>query len=375
MEIYESSSRQFRKVRIQLEELYLLANIAGPIFIEIDAGPILRMPALPGFSPDYNYLVIPAEGSDEILVLNLASLRLEGAISLKSGSRPWQAKCIPNGKGHCYVTSSGFAGDFNSSPRGRGSVTVFDYLNIEIIDEIQVGAGPNGVTVDRQAVQAYVANIRSDSVSVIDVKTHKVVDEISVGKGPAFVKLTVDGSLLLVTNLCSASLTLIDPRRLRVIEEVQIGDPNLNEPFPEYGPGDTTGVAVSENNIAYVTNYRSSEIVRIDLAGALSGKGISKADVAKLPSPVAHPFFVEVERATGKILVSSGFEKRFVLYDDKTGHQIGVFGLDGSGLQRELGEISLWSTLPAENLVCCLAPLGLEHVRTRLNTNLVSKFL
>lgn len=371
--ILRTPSVGFQTVRLSLSDLERVKADDRPTFLEIDVGPQTQSPTLPAFSPDYKFLVVPAEGSGDVLVLDLLNLRLHGRVDVGFGSAPWQAKCIPGVDRICYVTKSGFTGDFHASPRERGFVAIIDYFACRTLGEIRVGAGPNGVTVDRQAKRAYVTNIRSDSVTVIDVQSHTVIAEIAVGRGPAFAKLTRSGLLLLVTNLLSSSLSIIRTSTLEVLSEITVGDPSLQEPFPEYGPGDTTGVAISDDDIAYLTNYRSSEIVRLDLRCFTDGSAFPQHVISK--SPILYPFFVEVDRASGRILISSGFEKRFALLDGKSGHLIGTFGMNGDGLGGELGTINLWSTLPSENLICCLAPYGLARVKENPASNLVSKFL
>ena len=188
-------------IDIHWTDLSRVREHAGACFLRIDLRPQLQLPALPGFAPDYRQLVVPGEASDNVMVLDLDPLGVRGLIELPKGAAPWQVKCIPHSDCFCYVTYSGFGGDFTTSAARRGHVALLDYKRLQLLREIEVGAGPNGITVDRFARYAFVANIRGDSVSVLDVARHELIKEIPVGNGPAFVKLTRDGRYALVTIL------------------------------------------------------------------------------------------------------------------------------------------------------------------------------
>ncbi len=363
-------------IDIHWTDLSRVREHAGACFLRIDLRPQLQLPALPGFAPDYRQLVVPGEASDNVMVLDLDPLGVRGLIELPKGAAPWQVKCIPHSDCFCYVTYSGFGGDFTTSAARRGHVALLDYKRLQLLREIEVGAGPNGITVDRFARYAFVANIRGDSVSVLDVARHELIKEIPVGNGPAFVKLTRDGRYALVTNLCSSSVSIIDTATLSVIGEISTGDRSLTSPFPEYGPGDTTGVAISDGNIAYVTNYRSSSIVQIDLNPLYAGNPVGSADIRKFDSPIRHPFFVEVDRNNQRIIVSGGIERKFALFDGPTASHLGTFELDGANLDPGIfGEISMWMSVPDEHALCCLAPNGIAATRAQPSRNIVAKFM
>ena len=153
-----------------------------------------------------------------------------------------------------------------------------------------------------------------------------------------------------------------------MIGEISTGDRSLTSPFPEYGPGDTTGVAISDGNIAYVTNYRSSSIVQIDLNPLYAGNPVGSADIRKFDSPIRHPFFVEAEsqqpadhrfrrKSSESSLCSTGRRRR---------QHLGTFELDGANLDPGIfGEISMWMSVPDEHALCCLAPNGIAATRAR----------
>jgi YVTN family beta-propeller protein len=266
------------------------------------------------------------------------------------------------------VTNSRFAGTAQASSRENSIVSLIDLEQGKVIKEITVGAGPNGVTVDRDGRRCYVVNMRSNNISVINVATHEVIETIPVGAAPAFAKLTLDGRLLVVTNLEDSSVSIIDTRSLEVIKTVEVGIPRLNEPYPEWGPGDTTGVAISAQDIAYITNYRSHTIVVMDLRDF---------STVKFDSLVKFPFFVEIDREKGVVVFSSGIEKSFAALDMKSNEWLGVYPNDGTIFPEDerLRTLNLWMTDPANHRLTAMLPRGLSGISEDWDRNMVTKFM
>ncbi|MBE9179305.1 beta-propeller fold lactonase family protein [Oculatella sp. LEGE 06141] len=344
------------------------ADVHSPMFIAISLMPNGRRPGLPAFTPDHRYLLIPNEESDNVSILSLAKLSIIHTVELQAGSRPWQAKVLPSGQ-FAYVTNSRFQNTATASPRENSTVSLIDMNIGEVVKEIVVGAGPNGVTVDRKGQKGYVMNMRSNTVSVIDASAHEVVETLQVGDAPAFGKLTHDGKLLVVTNLGSSSLSLVDTDRMEVIQTVEVGIPKLNDSYPEWGEGDTTGVAISSENIAYVTNWRSHTIVILDLKTGCT---------TKFDSPIKHPFGVEIDSVVGVVVFTSGVEKAFAVFDIHDGKWLGVFPNNGTvfpGLESRMTTLNLWMTDPDNNRLTALLPRGLKGISEDWNRNMVTKFM
>jgi YVTN family beta-propeller protein len=231
------------------------------------------------------------------------------------------AKVTPNGR-FALVTNAMFSVD--GSPQVDSTVSVIDLIQWKLIDEIQVEAGPNGIEIDSVGRRAYVTNIRSNTVSVINIAARKVIATIPVGRAPFFDKLSFNGRLLVVTNFEDASLTLIDTTTLQVVNTIQVGEVGLTAPNPEFGPGDTTIVATAPNGVAYVANWRSSEIVLVNL---ITGKVLTSL------FPVDNPFDIQIDTERGLIVVATyttDIIKRLVVMDLETHKVITNIPTDGN---------------------------------------------
>jgi YVTN family beta-propeller protein len=339
------------------------------MFLAISLLPHGRKPALPAFTPNYKYLLVPNEETDNVSVVSLEELAVIHTIKLAPGSRPWQVKVLPSGD-LAYVTNSRFAGTVETSVRDNSTVSVIDLRKGAVVKEIPVGAGPNGVTVDRLGRRGYVANMRSNTISVIDVTVHEVIATVPTGAAPAFAKLSRDleGRLLAVTNLEDASVTVIDTDRLEVLKTLELGVPRLHDSFPEWGPGDTTGIAISVQDIAYITNYRSHTIVVVDL---------KDYSMNKLDSPIRFPFFVEIDQAMRTVIFSSGIAKSFAVFDMDSQEWLGVFPNDGSVFpdNEQMTSLNLWMTDPDNHRLTALLPRGLQGISENWERNMVTKFM
>ena len=339
------------------------------VFLGISLLPQGRGPALPAFTPDHKHLLVPNEESDNISVVSLEELAVVGTISLRSGSRPWQAKVIPPDGEFAYVTNTRFGGTAAQSSRDLSTVSVVDLRVRKVVDEILVGAGPNGVTVDQRGRRGYVANMRSNTVSVIDVPSGRVIETLPTGAAPVFAKLSrdLDGRWLIVTNLEDSSITVIDTRSLDVVRTVPIGIPRLSEPFPEWGPGDTTGVAVSAEDIVFLTNYRSHSVVVYDLNSGSS---------SRFASPIRFPFFVEIDRPNRVVVFSSGVEKRLALLDMDTFDWLGDYPNDGTALPHDrIADLNIWMTDPGNHRLTAILPNGVAGISRDWERNMVTKFM
>jgi YVTN family beta-propeller protein len=231
------------------------------------------------------------------------------------------AKVTPDGR-LALITNAMFS--LAGSPLVPSSVSVIDLTSLQHIDEIPVEIGPNGIDIDSTGQLAYVGNARSNTVSAIDIPARTVIATIPVGRHPSRVALSPDGRFLVVTNFRDATITTIDTLTLAPLHTILIGDPRLTEPAPEFGAGDTTTVAITSQGVAFVTNWRSSEIHVVALASGA---------ILRSFSVVTNPFDIRIDERRRLIIVatySSDSDKRLVVMDLITGAIITNIPLDGT---------------------------------------------
>ncbi|MCZ4279931.1 YncE family protein [Kiloniella laminariae] len=259
-------------------------------------------PGVPTLMPDDRTLVSVNQESSNLSLVDMKSYKLIDTISLSGKREPWEIAFTPSGK-LGFVSHSAFDGDQEK----KSFVTVVDMKHRKEIKQIPVGLRPNGVAVDKKGQWAFVANMGSNSVSVISVDELKVVEEIKVGRSPFDLAVTPDNRELLVVNFYDSSLSVISMDNFEVLDVIPTGTPGLDDPYPEFGGGDSCQIAVHpETGKAYVSNYRTHEIAVVDM---------KKRRVEKMIPTIKYPFGIQIEPKTNILSVLSGESRKLAIID------------------------------------------------------------
>lgn len=157
-----------------------------------------------------------------------------------------------------------------------GVLTVFDTEAMEVISQIRVGPGPEGVAVHPLDGTIYVANQEDDTLYVLDDRNYDRRHKLTLGSLPVRASFTHDGELVLVSNRYSHDISVISHRWDRAtithrpweIKRIPVGR----------WPGQI--VMAPDGNRAWVTNNKTNDISEIDL-GTLT-------EVRRIPAGV-HP--------------------------------------------------------------------------------------
>lgn len=310
--------------------------------------------------PHRRQLMVPSQEADTLSIINLDRHIIESVIPLRKGGVPWHARVTPDGQ-FALVTNTEFTGHVDTCPTTNSSVSIVNLKLRQMVGEIAVGAGPVMLEMDSKRNRAYVTNRVSNSLSVIDLGTMQVVSTISVGNAPFWVSLTAKSDLLVVANFEDASLSLIDPDSLECKHTLTVGTPRLEDPDPEYGCGDTMGFAITRRGIAYVANWRSSQIVAVDLYRALEKRSDAMLGAQFV---VRQPFAIEVQEDLGLMIIGS-YEvqnSRLAVVDLSSGapgaHPVlSEIPADGSVLPTgRAAEVNYWFNVPFETRVIGIVP-------------------
>jgi len=251
--------------------------------------------------PHRRQLLVPSQEGDSLSVVNLDHHLIEATIPLRKGGVPWHARVTPDGK-LALVTNTEFTGHVDTCPTSNSTVSVVDLEQRKMVGEISVGAGPVMLEMDAKRNRAYVTNRVSNSLSVIDLGDMRVTHTIPVGNAPFWVGMTPKQDLLVVGNFEDASLSLLDPDTLRELNTFSVGTPRLEDPDPEYGAGDTMGFAIARSGVAYVANWRSNQVVAVDLYRA---KREGARAILGSQFIVKQPFAIELQEELGLMVVGS----------------------------------------------------------------------
>ncbi|HMM81432.1 MAG TPA: beta-propeller fold lactonase family protein [Pyrinomonadaceae bacterium] len=107
----------------------------------------------------------------------------------------------------------------------KGKLLVFQAADLAAgpTAEIEVGAHPAHVVIDKAGQFAYVANSGDDNVSVIDVNEKRVVQTIATGDFPHGLRISPDGKELYVADLNEGTVSVIDLEARKEAAKIPVG--------------------------------------------------------------------------------------------------------------------------------------------------------
>jgi YVTN family beta-propeller protein len=298
-------------------------------------------PGVPTVTPDGSIVVSVNQESSNLSLVDTSDLRLIGTISLSGRREPWEIAFTPDGKLGFVSHSS-----FDSSHDEDSIVTVVDMTARREIKQIDVGRRPNGVAVDRDGKYVFVANMGSNTVSVISVQTLERIRDIPVGRSPFDIVVT-PLNVVVAVNFYDASLSFISLPDFNVFATVPVGTPALDDPYPEFGAGDSAQAAVNRwNGDIYVSNYRTHSVAVVD-----SNTRVVKA---RIPT-IQFPFGISVREEANLVTVLSGESRALGVIDlGPSDHIVERFG----GLEPSVRDVRLQQVRAQTNRQIEVIPLG-----------------
>lgn len=190
------------------------AEPAHIAIVDLAKGKVLRSvkggPETEGieFAADGQHILVTNEADDTVTVHNIASGALVKTVDLKPyGKRPRGIKRSPDGK--TYVATLEFANAF--------VVMGPDY---QVIQKVETGESPYGVSFDRAGKRLFVAAGRSQLLQVYDTATWQKLEDVPTGKRCWHFTFTPDDRQILVACGRSDEVVVIDAGKLEVVRHI-----------------------------------------------------------------------------------------------------------------------------------------------------------
>lgn len=195
---------------------------------------------------DYDRLLMTADRDES----------LWGTIDLSAfAPGPLEVELTPDGATAIVAVAPGFfdqlGGIFGFAPvSAGGTVLLVDLQTRSVRATIATASAPMGIAVSPDGKRAFTANYgvngaRGETLSIIDIEAGTLLDEVEVGPGPEQVSLSTDGSRGIINTAGDGSVRVFDPSDPRA---------TLSEPLRTSGdPSDvafvgTTGRVVVANS-------------------------------------------------------------------------------------------------------------------------------
>lgn len=272
-----------------------------PLTVSIGPMPEWDHIGLSSLVPGERILLVPSQDSDSLSIIDLDQLAVVKTIQLPKGGAPWYARATPDGK-RAFVTNSRFNGHIETSPTIPSTVSVIDLEARKLVHNIPVLGAPSYIELDTRRNRMYVTNRASGMVSVIDLTTYETLGTVQVGNYPLWLKLTHQQDLLVVSNFQDATISLINPDTLEVAATIVVGTSGISEPYPEFGAGDTVGIAINKYGVAHIANWRSHSVVSIDVYRAVTE---GRRAITNVHQSIRYPFAIELREDLGLMVVGS----------------------------------------------------------------------
>ncbi len=160
--------------------------------IKVGSGPVATV-----LSPDDRRLYVAASMGRSISVIDTTTREPIGVISL--GDYPHGLAIAPDGR-RLYV-----------AVREKGSVVLIDLATNELLETTVITTGfPRALTLSPDGKRLYVADYDAGRLLVVDAEKMEVVYQLEVGAGPIAVNMNADGSKVFVVNRKSSTLGTAD---------------------------------------------------------------------------------------------------------------------------------------------------------------------
>jgi YVTN family beta-propeller protein len=225
-----------------------------------------RLPSSIDLSPDSKVLAAAIKSDGEVVLLDLATMRIVKKIPLRGGKQPTNAVFSPDGRWiyavaedspevevidvkQGAVTSSILVG-----PRLRGiaflaggsrayvaaeqdsELVVIDVARQAVMARVKTAAAPAGVAPHPDGKRLFVSAAGAGKVQVLDTSSNKFIAEVDVGGGPSNMALTPDGQKLYVSCGQANQVSVIDTSTYKRLAQIAVGIAPANVVIAEPPP-------------------------------------------------------------------------------------------------------------------------------------------
>ena len=214
------------------------------------------------FVPIYGNSGVGHPGTDGSLlrVIDLHAQKVVGTVDFGKGVRPHCAMIGPK-NGLLYVTTE-----------LDNSITVIDPKTFKILETIPTGQSESHMlTLSRDGLRGYTANVGPGTVSAIDLKAKKVVAIIPISSSTQRISMSVDDRWVFTSDQTKPQLAVIDTTSNKVTNWVPL-------PGAGYGTAPTP-----DGNWLVVAVPGKNKVVGVDLAAM---KAAHEVEVPRAPQEV-----------------------------------------------------------------------------------------
>jgi YVTN family beta-propeller protein len=204
-------------------------------------------------SPDSKLLAAAIKSDGEIVLLELATMRIVKKIPVRGGKQATNAVFSPDGR-WIYASAEespeltiidvkqrAVTTSIRVGPRLRGiaflpggsrayvaaeqdsEVVVIDVASQAVVARVKTAGAPIGVTPHPDGKRVFVSVAGAGKVQVLDTSSNKIIAEVEVGGGPSSMALTPDGHKLYVSCGQANQVSVIDTSTYKRLAQIAVG--------------------------------------------------------------------------------------------------------------------------------------------------------
>jgi len=211
-------------------------------------------------SPDGKLLAAAVQNTAEVVLVELATMRIAKKIPIRSGKRPTNAVFSPDGR-WIYVGAE-------ETP----AIDVVDVRQGAVATSITVGARLRDIAFTADGSRAYVAAEQPSEVAVIDVSRHTVLARVKTSSAPFAMAIHPDGKRVFVSAPGAGKIHVLDTGSNKIVAEL---DACSNASRMALTPG---------GDKLYVTCGSANEVAVIDTT---TSRRVAQIAVGMTPAHIA----------------------------------------------------------------------------------------
>jgi YVTN family beta-propeller protein len=187
-------------------------------------------------SPDHQFAITAAAGSNEVVVIDTASYEI--------------VRRIPKGQFPCDLILSSDGRLAYEPDRDQDTLSIIDWQAGTTLHTISLATGskPHMLTLSPDGRRLWVQEREAFKLSVFDTQTRERVAHLPVGIRPATNEFSPSGQYTLVTHIGDSVVKVFETATFREVKTLQVGESPVNSAFHPDG------------RYAYVTNRQSGTV-------------------------------------------------------------------------------------------------------------------
>ncbi len=166
---------------------------------------------------DSNSVIVTTEETRDVIRVNIDTGEVTGvAVTDQIGSHLLALSPTSN---RAYVTS-----------RGSDTVSVIDTVEMEVLQTVSAGTGPEAVFVSPDGSEVWVGNNQSENVMIFDAETMEVTKTLEMGFTPIRVRFDPKGHHVAIADLHGSRVLILKAEDHSTLAVVDLNDYDIERP-------------------------------------------------------------------------------------------------------------------------------------------------